>query len=229
MNMKKYVIIVAGGKGERMNASVPKQFLPLNGKPLLMHTMERIYSSGLFDEPAVLVLPSGQINYWQQLCETFNFEIPYIITEGGETRFQSVKNGLENIAEDSLVGVHDGVRPLVSSDVVKNAFSHALKYDTAVPVISLQESVRKVDKDVGKSYPVSRDEYVLVQTPQVFKSDLLKKAYQTPYVSEFTDDASVVEYYGRKIHLVGGNKENIKLTTLFDLKWAETYMKQKTG
>ena len=227
--MKKYVIIVAGGKGERMNSSVPKQFLPINGKPLLMHTMERIYSSGLVDEPAVLVLPSGQINYWQHLCKTFNFEIPYIITEGGETRFHSVKNGLENIAENSLVGVHDGARPLVSLDVVKNAFSHALKYDTAVPVISLQESVRKVEKACQNSYPVSRDEYVLVQTPQVFKANLLKKAYQTPYISKFTDDASVVEHYGHKIHLVEGNKENIKLTTLFDLKWAETYLKQKTG
>ncbi|MCF8230585.1 MAG: 2-C-methyl-D-erythritol 4-phosphate cytidylyltransferase [Bacteroidales bacterium] len=227
--MKKYVIIVAGGKGERMNSSVPKQFLPLNGKPLLMHTMERIYSCDLFDQPVVLVLPSGQINYWQRLCKTFYFNIPHIITEGGETRFHSVKNGLQRIPEDSLVGVHDGVRPLISSDVIINTFSQALKYEAVVPVISLQESLRKIEKSGHNNFPVSRDEYVLVQTPQVFKSDLLKNAYQTPFIRSFTDDASVVEHYGYKIHMVEGNRENIKLTTLTDLKWAETYLQQKTG
>ena len=227
--MKKYVVIVAGGRGTRMGTSVPKQFLLLAGRPVLMHTIELFYSHPSMDEPPVVVLPSDQMSYWKKLCDKYRFSLPHHLVEGGATRFQSVKNGLEKIPPDCIVGIHDGVRPLVSQEVIKETYQQALEYGTAIPVVFPQETIRKFDKATKKSFSVNRDDYVIVQTPQVFKSNLIKEAYQTKAFKEFTDDASVLEYTGQNINLTEGNRENIKITTSFDLKLAEIYQKQKTG
>lgn len=219
--MNKYVIIVAGGKGLRMGGEVPKQFLPIGGKPVLMRTMEAFHA---YDAQIrlVLVLPVAQQTYWKELCAEYDFTLSYRLADGGETRFHSVKSGLETIPvdEEALVAVHDGVRPFVSVEVVDRCFSEAARTGAVVPVTDMVETVRHL-KAGGKSVTVSRDEYKLVQTPQVFSLTLLYKAYAQPYVPAFTDDASVVEAFGHEVTLVQGNRENIKITTPFDLVVAE--------
>jgi len=215
------VIIVAGGKGERMNANIPKQFLELQGKPILMHTIEAF---NRFDKTMqiILVLPETQIDYWITLCKKHDFAVLHNIVVGGQTRFNSVQNGLKLVQSPSLVAVHDGVRPLVSSSTIVRCFNAAEKYDAAIPVIDLIDSIRQVNED--ESLSVDRTKYKLVQTPQVFDAELLKKAYEQEFSALFTDDASVVEALGTKIHLVEGNRENIKITTEIDLKMAETFL-----
>lgn len=219
--MNKYIIIVAGGKGLRMGGEVPKQFLPIGGKPVLMRTMEAFYA---FDAQIhiVLVLPVAQQAYWKELCAQYAFILPYRLANGGETRFHSVKNGLDTIPtdEEALVGVHDGVRPFVSAEVIGRCYVEAARTGAVVPVIDVVETVRHLEND-GRSTTVSRDEYKLVQTPQVFSLALLKKAYDQPYTPAFTDDASVVEALGHEVTLAEGNRENIKITTPFDLIVAE--------
>ena len=216
--MGKHVIIVAGGKGLRMGGDVPKQFLPVHGKPVLMRTLEAFYAY----DPSIhiiLVLPVSQQAYWKELCREFNFELSHDIADGGETRFQSVKNGLELVEGEGLVGVHDGVRPFVSQDVMARCYKEALEKKAVIPVIGVVETVRHL---IGEgSVTVPRDQYKLVQTPQVFDASLLRRAYGQEYTDFFTDDASVVEALGEKVYLVEGNRENIKLTTPFDLKLAE--------
>lgn len=217
------IIVVAGGKGMRMGADIPKQFIPVAGKPILMRTLERFYA---FDASMqiVLVLPVAMQEYWDKLCADYDFDIPYTLADGGETRFHSVLNGLSRLdGRCSEIGVHDGVRPFVSHKVIDDCYSAAEKCGTAVPVIGVVETVRKLC-DAGRmdaSTTVPRDEYKLVQTPQVFSASLLRRAYSQPYTEIFTDDASVVEAYGENITLVEGNRENIKITTPFDLKLAE--------
>jgi 2-C-methyl-D-erythritol 4-phosphate cytidylyltransferase len=212
--MKKQIIIVAGGKGLRMGGEIPKQFLPVNGKPVLMLTLETFYR---FDPQIkiILVLPREQQTYWNELCVKYHFEIPYLLADGGETRFHSVKNGLSLADDDGLIGVHDGVRPFVSQEVIAHCFDAASTKEAAIPVIDVVETVRKIDG--GQSVTVDRNNYKLVQTPQVFTSSLLKRAYNQEYSSLFTDDASVVEAMGVKVVLVPGNRENIKITTPFDM------------
>lgn len=221
-NMKKYIIIVAGGKGLRMGGEVPKQFLPIGGKPVLMRTMEAFHR---FDAEMqiVLVLPVAQQAYWRELCAKYSFTLPYRLANGGETRFHSVKNGLDTIPvdEEALVGVHDGVRPFVSTEVIARCYVEATRTSAVVPVTDVVETVRQLEEGGEKSVTVNRDEYKLVQTPQVFSLALLKKAYDQPYISAFTDDASVVESLGHDVTLVQGNRENIKITTPFDLVVAE--------
>jgi 2-C-methyl-D-erythritol 4-phosphate cytidylyltransferase len=217
------IIIVAGGKGMRMGADIPKQFIPVGGKPILMRTLEKFYA---FDSnmQIVLVLPVFMQDYWASLCDEYDFAVPYVLADGGETRFHSVFNGLQKIgAECTVIGVHDGVRPFVSIKVIEDCYSMAAERGTAVPVIGVVETVRRVEQKDGAvlSVTVPRDDYKLVQTPQVFDSSLLRKAYSQPYKDFFTDDASVVEAYGEEINLVEGNKENIKITTPFDLRLAE--------
>ena len=216
-----YVIIVAGGKGLRMGADVPKQFLPLGGKPVLMRTMECFYR---FDAQLqmVLVLPRDQQTYWRELCRTHNFNLPYLLADGGTTRFESVRNGLALIPNDAqgVVAVHDGVRPMVSAEVVERCFGVAQQAKAVIPVMPVVETLRQVMPD-GTSQTVNRDAYRQVQTPQTFDLQLLKRAYQQPYQSDFTDDASVVEALGMQITMVEGNKENIKITTPFDLEVCE--------
>lgn len=216
--MKRYVIIVAGGKGLRMGGDIPKQFVEIKGLPVLMHTINRFHS---FDSSIdiIVALPVDQQDYWKELCSKYKFEIPHTIVDGGDTRFHSVKNGLDQVSGEGVVAVHDGVRPFVYDEVLERCFSMAQEKEAVVPVIDVFETIRHIAD--GMSNTVPRDEYKLVQTPQVFLTSLLKKAYSQPYIPSFTDDASVVEAMGHKVTLVEGNRENIKLTTPFDLKLAE--------
>lgn len=216
--MNKIAIIVAGGKGERMNADIPKQFLEIQGKPILMHTLEAFIN---FDASLrlILVLPAAQIDFWQTLCKAHDFNIPHQIVAGGQTRFDSVKNGLNVVKSPSLVAIHDGVRPLVSKETIARCFDTAAKFGAAIPTMDSIESIRFVDANGSKS--VDRNAYKMVQTPQVFDAELLKKAYEQAFSALFTDDASVVEAMGATVHLVAGNRENIKITTEFDLIVAE--------
>ena len=217
--MKTFAIIVAGGKGLRMGGDVPKQFLPIGGKPVLMHTIEA-FREALDDVQIVLVLPAEQHDYWQKLCKDYNFRSPELIATGGETRFHSVKNGLALLPKDdeAVVGVHDGVRPFVSRDTIQRCFSTAAEGKAVVPVVPVVETLRQILPD-GTSITRPRNEYRLVQTPQTFPLALLKQAYEQPYSEVFTDDASVVEAMGKEITMVEGNRENIKLTTPADLKF----------
>ena len=218
-----FVIIVAGGKGLRMGADLPKQFLPIGGKPVLMHTLEAFHKADAAMR-LILVLPQSQQAYWKSLCEEYAFSIPHQVADGGETRFHSVKNGLALVDEAGLVGVHDGVRPFASIEVIRRCYAEAARYKAVVPGIEVVETIRMVQG--GDSQTVDRNLYQLGQTPQVFDVALLKQAYHQSYIPGFTDDASVVEAYGQKIHLTEGNRENIKITTPFDLKIAETILQK---
>lgn len=212
-----YIIIVAGGKGLRMGGDIPKQFLPVGGKPVLMRTIERFheYNPKL---NIILVLPESQQEYWKQLCEKYKFDIPHTIANGGEQRFHSVRNGLDVIPNDceGVVGVHDGVRPFASVEVIGRCYETARKYGAVIPVTAVVESLRHIS-----GHNVPRAEYQMVQTPQTFDIQLLKKAYKQEYSSLFTDDASVVEAIGHQVTTVDGNRENIKITTPFDMIMAE--------
>ena len=219
-----YVIIVAGGKGLRMGSDIPKQFLPICGKPVLMRTLERFREYDA-DLQIILVLPEAQQAYWHQLCEEYHFDVAYTLANGGQTRFHSVQNGLAKVPDDAegVVGVHDGVRPFPSIEVIRNCYETARMTKAVIPVIPVVETVRQLFSNgrQKESRTVPRDEYRLVQTPQTFDMQLLKAANRQPYNDGFTDDASVVESYGHQITLVEGNRENIKITTPYDLKIAE--------
>ena len=212
-----YVLVVAGGKGLRMGADIPKQFLPVGGKPVLMRTLETFYAYNR-DMRSILVLPRDQQAYWARLCEEYHFLLPHQVADGGETRFHSVRNGLSLVRGPGLVGVHDGVRPFVSQEVIARCYDLARTEKAVVPVVKVVETVRRLSG--GGSQTVDREQYRLVQTPQVFDIDLLKRAYAQPYAPSFTDDASVVEALGVTVALTEGNRENIKITTPFDLKMA---------
>ena len=216
--MKKHIIIVAGGKGLRMGGDIPKQFLPVCGKPVLMRTMEAFHT---YDAAIhiILVLPVSQQAYWKELCQEYLFSLSHDIANGGDTRFHSVMNGLAMVEGNGLVGVHDGVRPFVSQEVIARCYEEAEACKAVIPVIDVVETVRHLTEEGSETVP--RDRYKLVQTPQVFEVELLRRAYQQTYTDLFTDDASVVEALGEKVYLVKGNRENIKLTTPFDLKLAE--------
>ncbi|MBF0761649.1 2-C-methyl-D-erythritol 4-phosphate cytidylyltransferase [Dysgonomonas mossii] len=222
--MKKNVIIVAGGKGLRMGNDLPKQFIPIGGKPVLMRTIEAFYRFNQ-DINIILVLPVSHQDYWKSLCEEYNFSIEHTIANGGETRFHSVKNGLALVA-DGLVGVQDGVRPFGSVEMIKRCFDVAREYPAVIPVIDSTDSLREV-VDEDKSRIVDRSKIRLVQTPQVFDVNVLKKAYQTDFKETFTDDASVVEAMGVNVHLVKGEVTNIKITTPLDLKIGELIIRDK--
>jgi 2-C-methyl-D-erythritol 4-phosphate cytidylyltransferase len=226
-----YIIIVAGGKGLRMGSDIPKQFLPIGGKPVLMRTLERFreYSPTL---QIILVLPQAQQEYWNQLCKDYDFKVEYVLADGGETRFHSVQNGLAKIPDDSegVVGIHDGVRPFPSIDVIRRCYDTARTAKAVIPVIPVVETVRHLTECPtlceAASVTVPRDEYRLVQTPQTFDIQLLKAANRQSYNDGFTDDASVVESYGHAITLVEGNRENIKITTPYDITVAEAIIRQ---
>lgn len=219
--MDRYAILVAGGKGLRMGSDIPKQFLPLRGRPVLMHTID-VFRRTYPDIHIILVLPREQQDYWRQLCGQHDYDVELCVADGGETRFHSVRNGLSLIPDDArgVVGVHDGVRPFVSSETIRRCFEVAEEFGAVVPVVPVVETVRQVLAD-GSSMTVDRNAYRLVQTPQTFDIQLLKKAYGQPFDPFFTDDASVVEAMGHPIKLVEGNNENIKLTNPADLKLAE--------
>jgi len=221
MTNSNIAIIVAGGKGVRMGADIPKQFIEVQGKPVLMHTLEtfRRYDASM---PLILVLPAVQFGFWDELCRKHAFTLSHKVVAGGETRFQSVKNGLQAIGTAARVAIHDGVRPLVSAETIARCFDEAARHGAVIPVVDLVDSIRLLTE--GESLSVDRTAYKLVQTPQVFSSEIVLKAYEQDFSPLFTDDASVVEAHGVKIHLVEGNRENIKITTEFDLRIVETLM-----
>lgn len=221
VNLKKFAIIVAGGLGTRMNAGIPKQFLLLGGKPVLMHSIES-FSSSYSDITIILVLPAGQFSTWQALCDQHGFTLPHQVVEGGETRFHSVKNALSTILNAGLIAIHDGARPLISVSLIREAFLTARQLGNCIPVIPLNESLRKLEN--GGSQAVIRSGFCIVQTPQVFRSDIIKKAYEQKYREHFTDDATVVESIGEVIHLIDGDPVNLKITHPSDLAAAEAIL-----
>lgn len=212
--MKLYALIVAGGSGKRMGGELPKQYLELAGKPVLMHTLERFKTFNDSIE-IITVLPENQLRFWASLQKKYSFNIPHTLVKGGRARFFSVRNGLKFVDSPGLVAIHDGVRPFVSIDTIKRCIDTAEKLGNAIPVIPPSDTLRIIS-DTG-STPINRLLVRQVQTPQVFSSELIKKAYQQEYRPEFTDDATVLENAGIKINLVDGNKENIKITTPEDL------------
>lgn len=212
--MDLYALIVAGGSGKRMGSNIPKQFLELDGKPILMHTIGRFYA---FDKSVriIVVLPEEQFKAWEFLIIKHSFRVHHETVKGGPSRFCSVKNGLELADKEGLVAIHDGVRPLVSTATIRRCFEAAEKFGNAVPVVSNSSSLRLITGI--RSEPVRRQDIVIVQTPQVFRTGLIKNAYMQDYSDEFTDDATVLEKTGEKIRLVDGNRENIKITNPEDL------------
>lgn len=217
--LPKSVIIVAGGSGTRMGSETPKQFLLLAGKPVLMHTIQKFYG---FDTgiQIVLVLPFQHIETWNRLCSEYRFLLPHQIAAGGKERFSSVKNGLDLIESNGFVAIHDGVRPLVTEKVIASCFEAAAIHGGAIPVIKPAESLRQLKGTI--SSPVEREKFRLVQTPQVFKVELIKKAYKKDFEKQFTDDATVFEAAGYRVKLIEGNPENIKITWPADMVMAES-------
>lgn len=217
---KKYAIIVAGGSGSRMQTDLPKQFLLINNKPILMHSMEKF---NMDDIQIILVLNVDFHEYWQNLCKQYSFETPHVLVKGGRNRFESVKNGLKHIESHSLVAIHDAVRPLIKPERIKAAYAFAAEHGNAIVAVRSKDSIRRVHDN--SSTAVQRDEYYLIQTPQIFQSEQLLKAYKEEFRNEFTDDASVVERIGIHINLVEGDYSNLKITFPEDLQIAESLLK----
>lgn len=224
MSLKEYAIIVAGGKGTRIRSAVPKQYIELCGLPVLMHTINA-FSRYSKDITLILVLPKDDVAFWNELCAKHNFTTPYLLQHGGETRFQSVRNGLKLIDGEGLVAIHDGVRPLVSEDIIGASFRLAAVHQSAVASVRLKESIRMTDQD--KTRAVDRSRYRLIQTPQTFFVSLIKPAYDVREEESMTDDASVAEHAGHQISLFEGSYENLKITTQEDLVVAEALMRAK--
>jgi len=214
-------IITAGGLGKRMGSQIPKQFLPINDLPVLMHTINLFHQ---YDDTMelILTLPTDWLDYWNKLCDQYEFRVDHRIVTGGETRFQSVKNAI-NHATGDLIAIHDGVCPLVTHETLKRCFESAQILRAAVPAIKPNAALRM--KTEEGSVGVNRDEFVCTQTPQVFQRGILIRAYKLPYDASFFDDASVVERMGIPIHVVDGNEENIKITTRKDMTFAENVLR----
>ena len=218
--MKYYAIIVAGGKGLRMGGDVPKQFQLVGGRPVLMHTLQQ-FRNAIADLQIILVLPREQQDYWRERCRQYEFGVEHRVADGGQTRFHSVKNGLALIpdGEEGIVGVHDGVRPFASADLIRRCYAAAVEAEAVVPAVPVVESLRHEERGA-----IDRKGYRLVQTPQTFSIPLLKAAYRQAYLETFTDDASVVEAYGHRVAMIDGIRENIKITTPFDMVVAEALL-----
>ena len=225
MTQKKYAIIVAGGSGTRMGVSLPKQFLELDGLPILMHTIKAFQTASIEIE-LILILPANQIDRWNDLCKKHNFYCNHSIALGGNSRTESVRNGLDCITTEGLVAIHDGVRPFVSQELIDLCFNTANEKGSAIASVMLKESIRFVKADENKA--VDRAEYRIMQTPQTFKVSLIKRAYAEAGSKEFLDDASVAEAAGAKIYLVNGSYDNIKITTLDDFDLASLIYSKKT-
>jgi 2-C-methyl-D-erythritol 4-phosphate cytidylyltransferase len=222
--LNKYAIIVAGGSGKRFGTDVPKQFRLLAGFPILMHST-KAFISAFQDIRLIVVVPENQTAKWKKLCEKHDFDFPHQIVDGGNERFYSVKNGLLLVKDAGLVAIHDGARPLVSVEVIRDAFRLAEETGAAIPATEVSDSVRWFDNNTNRPFP--REKIRLVQTPQVFRSELILQAYQQSYEPRFTDDASVVEAFGQSVTLTKGNPENIKITTPIDLIIAEAILKAR--
>ena len=224
--MRKYALIVAGGSGTRMGAPVAKQYLKIGGKPVLMHTLEKFYGT----DPMIdltLVLPENDFLFWRKLCVEHNFSVPHRLAPGGRSRFQSVKNGLDSISGfDGIVAIHDGVRPFVSREVILESFIQAKEKGSAIAVIHLKDSIRKLTDD-GRSVFQERKYFRLVQTPQTFDLSKIKKAFEVQELAQFTDDATVYEHQGWEVNLIAGNLENIKITTPEDMEYSDYLIGKK--
>lgn len=222
--MKRYALIVAGGKGLRVGGEIPKQFIELKGLPVLMHTITAF--SKIENLTIILVLPKDQVAYWQTLCVQHHFNVPHQMIEGGETRFHSVRNGLNHIVDmDSIVAIHDGVRPLINQDIIESSFKLAAEKGNAVTVVKLKDSIRKLELTGNKS--ANRNNYYLVQTPQTFQTQLIRTAYINTDHYNFTDDAGVLEESGYEINLLEGDYKNIKITNPEDLIIAAAFLDLK--
>jgi 2-C-methyl-D-erythritol 4-phosphate cytidylyltransferase len=224
--MTRYAIIVAGGSGTRFGANIPKQFLPLGDKLVLMHTISKFQS--VENTKIIVVLPQASIEWWQELCQEYSFTCPHMVVAGGSNRFESVNNALKAITPDAddLIAVHDGVRPLVSTNLIEAAYTQAADLGSAIPSVAVTDSIRQLT-DGNSSIALSRDSLRAVQTPQTFRAELLTKAYNVPYSPFFTDDASVVENFGQEVHLIEGEVNNLKITHPQDLVIAELLMNSK--
>lgn len=224
--MKKYAIIVAGGKGTRFGSDIPKQFLPLQGKPVLMHTIQRFSECNAH---IIVALPESQISDWTDLCVKHNFTVPHEVVTGGATRFHSVKNALDKIkvSTNDLIAVHDGVRPLISKNIINDTYQIASEKGCAIPTIDVTDTIRQLNKDNISSNTLLRSSLRAVQTPQTFDATLLKAAYEAPFNEAFTDDASVVEAFGHNVTLTQGSPKNIKITHSIDLIIAEELLRNE--
>ncbi|PSL47283.1 2-C-methyl-D-erythritol 4-phosphate cytidylyltransferase [Chitinophaga niastensis] len=218
---KKIAIIVAGGTGTRMQSAVPKQFLELAGKPVLYHTIAA-FANAYQDMKIILVLPEAHFTYANSLLQAFDHIPDITIVKGGSTRFHSVKNGLQQVNDDAVVFVHDGVRPLISATLIRSCYEAALSHGSAIPVIDMKDSIREIKAD--KNVAVDRDHFKIIQTPQTFLSDLILPAFELPYDPLFTDEATVVERLGHQVYLVAGEESNIKITKPLDLTIAEALL-----
>jgi 2-C-methyl-D-erythritol 4-phosphate cytidylyltransferase len=224
--MDKVAILVAGGRGTRMGTSISKQYIPIGGKPVLMHTLEAFHKADPLIQ-LILVLPKDDFDFWKDLCLQYGFSLTHQVVAGGATRFQSVKNGLDAISLSSgLVAIHDAVRPFVSEEVIRESFAKAQEFGSAIAVIPLKDSLREVASD-GVSQFRERHRFRLVQTPQTFRLEKIRRAFETPERGEFTDDATVYEFQGWQVTLIEGNMENIKLTTPEDLDFAEFLLSRR--
>lgn len=224
--MVRSAVIVAGGKGLRMQTDIPKQFLELNGKPVLMHTIEQFYNAFDSNIQIVLVLPLDHQGYWKSLCNKLSFHIPHAVAHGGQTRFDSVKSGLSKCPDTGIVGIHDGVRPLISQELIQNCYSVAEEKGSALPVVAITQSLRK--RELSTSHPIDREGMCAVQTPQCFDILSIRNAYESANHKDFTDDATVFEAADGQISLVDGEETNIKITTQADLKIAEAILGMST-
>lgn len=222
--MEKYAVIVAGGKGVRMGSAMPKQFLPIAGHPILYHTI-KAFQEAFDDIKIILVLPQDQLSYAQMVLQSFEERIDLTIVAGGETRYHSVQNGLKATSESSVIFVHDGVRPLVSKELIQRCYDDAIAYGSAIPALPATDSIRMTDSE--RSHPVDRDQLRIIQTPQTFRSDILLPAFEQEYKSAFTDEATVVEAYGGHVVLTQGEKSNLKVTTPEDMIIAEALLKAR--
>jgi 2-C-methyl-D-erythritol 4-phosphate cytidylyltransferase len=224
--MEKYVIIVAGGKGVRMNSAIPKQFLPLLEKPVLYYSINA-FRQAFSDIHIVLVLPEDQLSYAQMVLSAFPERIDVTIVTGGETRYHSVQNGLKVVEKEAVIFVHDGVRPLVSAELIKRCYEQAVDKGSAVPALRIAESIRMVNDTDDSSEAIDRDLLCSIQTPQTFRSDIILPAFKQPYQRAFTDEATVVEAHGMNVYLVEGERRNIKVTTPEDMLIAEAFLKHE--
>ncbi len=220
--MKKFAIIVSGGNGSRMQTDIPKQFIEINGKPILLHTLEKFAAADPNME-IILVLNVDHQGIWNKIAKKFKVNIPYTLVNGGRTRYHSVKNALKKVSKNALVAIHDGVRPLLSTSLILNGFELLTKHDAIVTAIPSKDSIRRVQD--GVSSALAREEIYLVQTPQIFTATILHKAYQQAYRNEFSDDAAVVERLGIPIHILIGETQNIKITYPEDILLAENILK----
>ena len=224
--MNHYLVLVAGGKGVRMGSDTPKQFLSLNGKPLLVYAIN-IFHEVFPDIHVKLVLPRNYLHYQHSLIHFLPDDIDLTVVPGGDTRFHSVKAGLKAINHEGIIFIHDGARPLISKELILNCHLQTLQKGSAIPAISVENSLRQVEEE--SSFPINRDKFKIIQTPQTFKSELIIPAYQCEYNTAFTDDATVFEAFGQTVNLVEGDKVNIKITTFEDMLIAEALMKNRSN